>query len=453
MGDKVYTVSGLTRKIRGLLELEVGEVWIEGEVSNHRAQASGHHYFTLKDSGAQISCVLFRGHARTAKALPQNGVQIQAFGEISVYEARGQYQLVVRNMQLQGAGQLQARFEELKHKLHAEGLFDEIRKKPIPRIPRTIGIVTSPTGAALKDMINVLERRSPWLQIYLFPVRVQGDGAEWEIVRAIETANAKSGTSIQEIDTLLLARGGGSIEDLWNFNEESVARAIAASAIPVVSGVGHEIDFTISDFAADLRAPTPSAAAELIAPDVSDLRGRLEELSRQLDLRVQTRLSRQEEILDNLAQSPVIREPERVVREHEQTLDHYAVQLRAQALEGISERKEQVDAVASAFAVHSPKQLLDNASERTTAIANQLRVLLEGRLSREEEHLRSAGALLHSLGPRSVFERGFSLTTDATGNPLSSVEGLTKGDQVLTQLSDGTIESEIEKVRPAKNKD
>ena len=275
----VLSVWELTRSIRSLLESEVGTVWVEGEISNYRRQSSGHQYFTLKDERSQLPCVLFRGsnNLLTGPALA-DGLHVQARGEVTVYELRGQYQMIVQAVQPRGVGALQARFEALKRRLDAEGLFDAARKKPLPGFPVAVGIVTSPTGAALQDMLNILKRRAPWLRVVVHPVRVQGAGASLEIAEAIrefnlwaEGAGGPTHAGRPVVDLIVVARGGGSIEDLWEFNEEIVARAIAASGLPVVSAVGHEIDFTIADFAADLRAPTPSAAAELIAPDTAEL--------------------------------------------------------------------------------------------------------------------------------------------------------------------------------------
>src|SRR5436309_11838046 len=268
---KVLTVSELTRSIRGTLETKFGAVWVQGEISNYKLHPSGHQYFTLKDQRAQIGCVIWRDTMAPLRQPLADGAQVQVYGTVTVYETRGQYQLSVQILQPRGVGLLQARFEALKRKLQSEGLFAPERKRPLPKFPQRIGIVTSPSGAAIRDMLNVLRRRAPWLQILISPVRVQGTGAAQEIAVAIREL-ATPNQAFAPVDLIVVARGGGSIEDLWEFNEEIVARAIFHSAVPVVSAVGHEIDFTICDFAADLRAPTPSAAAELIVPDVVDLR-------------------------------------------------------------------------------------------------------------------------------------------------------------------------------------
>src|SRR5213596_4303916 len=260
---KVLTVSELTRSIRGTLETKFGAVWVQGEISNYKLHPSGHQYFTLKDQRAQIACVIWRDTIVPPREPLVDGTQVQAYGTVTVFEARGQYQLNVQILQLRGVGLLQAKFEALKRKLEAEGLFAPGRKRPLPKFPRRIGIITSPTGAAIRDMLNVLRRRAPWLQILINPVRVQGTGAAQEIAVAIRELTLPS-DRFAPLDLIVATRGGGSIEDLWDFNEEIVARAVFHSALPVISAVGHEIDFTICDFVADLRAPTPSAAAELI---------------------------------------------------------------------------------------------------------------------------------------------------------------------------------------------
>src|SRR6266436_4473990 len=282
---KVFTVAELTRAIRGTLETKFGAVWVQGEISNYKLHPSGHQYFTLKDQRAQIGCVIWRDTMAPPRQALADGNQVQVYGTVTVFEARGQYQLNVQILQPRGVGLLQAKFEALKRKLEAEGLFAQERKRPLPKFPRRIGIVTSPSGAAIRDMLNVLRRRAPWLQILINPVRVQGTGAAQEIAVAIREL-AKRSEAFAPLDLIVVTRGGGSIEDLWEFNEEIVARAIFHSAVPIVSAVGHEIDFTICDFVADLRAPTPSAAAELIVPDLVDLQrqieGRMRLLARQL---------------------------------------------------------------------------------------------------------------------------------------------------------------------------
>src|SRR6266480_4447237 len=302
--SKVLTVTELTRSIRGTLETKFGAVWVQGEVSNYKLHPSGHQYFTLKDARAQIACVIFRNTMAPSRSgggrpLPlADGAQVQVYGNVTVFEARGQYQLNVQIIQPRGLGVLQAKFAAPKRKLEAEGLFDPARKRALPRFPKRIGIVTSPSGAAIRDILNVLRRRAPWLQILISPVRVQGTGAAQEIAVAIREL-AKPNENFAAVDLIVVTRGGGSMEDLWEFNEEIVARTIADVNVPIVSAVGHEIDFTICDFVADLRAATPSAAAELIVPDVADLRRNLDNCARAVGRELFNRVRDAQQRLDH----------------------------------------------------------------------------------------------------------------------------------------------------------
>src|SRR5437588_9906859 len=295
---KVFTVGELTRQIRGALETKFGAVWVQGEVSNYKLHPSGHQYFTLKDARAQLACVIFRNTLPPFRQPLVDGTQVQVYGQLSVFEARGQYQLSVQILQPRGMGVLQAKFEALKRKLEAEGLFDPARKRVLPKFPRRIGIVTSPRGAAIRDLLNVLRRRAPWLQILINPVRVQGIGAAAEIAVAIREL-ATPNENFAPVDLIVIARGGGSIEDLWEFNEEIVARTIASVTVPIITAIGHEIDFTIADFVADLRAPTPSAAAELIVPDIIDLRRHIDACTRGLGRELINRMRDAQQRLDH----------------------------------------------------------------------------------------------------------------------------------------------------------
>src|SRR2546422_5080001 len=296
--SKIFTVSELTRSIRGTLETKFAAVWVQGEISNYKQHPSGHQYFTLKDQRAQISCVIWRDAMPPLRQPLADGAQVQVYGTVTVFEVRGQYQLNVQILQPRGVGLLQAKFEALKRKLEAEGLFAPERKRPLPKFPRRIGIVTSPTGAAIRDMLNVLHRRAPWLQILISPVRVQGTGAAQEIAVAIREL-AKPNENFAPVELIVVTRGGGSMEDLWEFNEEIVARTIADVTVPIVSAIGHEIDFTIADFIADLRAPTPSAAAELIVPDIVDLRRHMDACARGLGRELINRMRDAQQRLDH----------------------------------------------------------------------------------------------------------------------------------------------------------
>ncbi|HKS31667.1 MAG TPA: exodeoxyribonuclease VII large subunit, partial [Chthoniobacterales bacterium] len=317
---KVLTVAELTRAIRGTLETRFGAVWVQGEISNYKQHPSGHQYFTLKDSRAQIACVIFRNAPLSLRQPLADGAQVQVYGSLSVFEARGQYQLSVEIVQPRGLGLLQAKFEALKRKLEAEGLFDPARKKQLPQFPKRIGIVTSPSGAAIRDILNVLRRRARGIEILISPVRVQGMGAATEIASAINELSNPS-TIWPPLDVVVLARGGGSLEDLWEFNEEIVARAIAAALVPIVSAVGHEVDFTIADFVSDLRAPTPSAAAELIMPAAIELDRRVNELVLCLHRCWQSFMTREQTRLRLFSDRAVSRELLRRMQEGKQTLD------------------------------------------------------------------------------------------------------------------------------------
>src|SRR6266404_8006995 len=317
---KIFTVAELTRSIRGALETKFGAVWVQGEISNYKLHPSGHQYFTLKDQRAQIACVIFRNTMPPLRTPLTDGAQVQVYGQVSVFEARGQYQLTVQILQPRGLGLLQAKFEALKRKLDAEGLFATEGKRGLPRFPRRIGIVTSPSSAAIRDILNVLKRRGPWLEILINPVRVQGTGAAAEIAVAIREL-ATPNKAWQSLDLIVVARGGGSMEDLWEFNEEIVARAIVDVSVPIVSAIGHEIDFTICDFVADVRAPTPSAAAELIVPDVIDLRRRIDELAGCLQKCLRSFLEHQKTRLRFLSERTLARELLKRMHDAQQQID------------------------------------------------------------------------------------------------------------------------------------
>jgi exodeoxyribonuclease VII large subunit len=440
---KIYSISQITRKIRTLLEFQVGEVWVEGEVSNRRKQASGHQYFTLKDSGAQLSCVLFRGNARSLTCEIEDGQQIQAFGELSVYEARGQYQLIIRHVQQKGAGLLQAKFDALKSKLQAEGLFDTDQKRDIPKYPKVIALVTSPTGAALRDMLNIVARRAPWVRILIYPVRVQGKGAEEEIAAAIADLNDATGHTLPDIDTIVTGRGGGSIEDLWCFNEEVVARAIRASAIPVISAVGHEIDFTIADLAADLRAPTPSAAAELMIPDQLELRRHLEKLANGMTQVVTGVVRHQRRVLELLARGVLQREPNRIVEEYQQQLDQLAESLAASITARLDEFQARADKAGQVLQINRPDHAVAQYRQRLEAIEHRITSSAEHFMQQRIHRLETAASLLRNLGPEATFARGFSVTIDEKGQAISSVKRVKPGQRVRTRLGDGDFESNV----------
>src|SRR6266702_5279084 len=355
--SNVFTIGELTRAIRGTLETKFGAVWVQGEISNYKLHPSGHQYFTLKDARAQIACVIFRNTMPPLRQPLADGAQVQIYGQVSVFEARGQYQLSVKILQTRGLGLLQAKFEALKRKLEAEGLFDPSRKRALPNFPRRIGIVTSPSGASVRDILNVLKRRAPWLQILINPVRVQGTGAATEIAVAIREL-ALPNQNFQPVDLILVARGGGSIEDLWEFNEEIVARTIVDVGVPIVSAIGHEVDFTICDFVADLRAPTPSAAAELIVPDIVDLRRQIGELAASLQKCLRNFLEHQKTRLRFLSERALARELLKRMRDAQQQLDLARESLHRHLVHKIDNCRRGLLHIAGALQARSPAREL-----------------------------------------------------------------------------------------------
>jgi exodeoxyribonuclease VII large subunit len=417
--SRVLTVSELTRSIRGTLETKFGAVWVQGEISNYKLHPSGHQYFTLKDARAQIACVIFRNTMPPLRQPLIDGAQVQVYGQVSVFEARGQYQLSVQILQPRGLGLLQAKFEALKRKLEAEGLFAAEHKRALPKFPRRIGIVTSPSGAAIRDILNVLKRRAPWLQILINPVRVQGTGAAQEIAVAIREL-ATPNENWKPLDLIVIARGGGSMEDLWEFNEEIVARAMAAAEIPIVSAVGHEIDFTISDFVADLRAPTPSAAAELIVPDIVDLRRRMDGCARTIGRELMKRIRDAQQQIDH-GRETLRRCLAHKIDNYRRSLVHIAraLQSRSPGRELVIRRNRFID-LHRRFVV-SPLRVVENARQRFARIEGILRV----------------------LGPDATLRRGYSITTNEGGKIIRTVATIRPRMKIRTRVSDGEFGSEV----------
>ncbi len=409
------TVSALTAQIKEILEDQVGEVSVQGEISNLRHQSSGHYYFTLKDEGSQIPCALFKGSAGRLAVAPKDGAKVVVEGEVSVYAPRGAYQLIVRSLEPVGKGDLHQRFEELKRKLQGEGLFDESRKRLIPEYVERVGIITSPTGAAVRDAIHVLQRRCPRVRLTVFGVKVQGEGAAAEVAEAIGEMGKR------HFDVLLVVRGGGSLEDLWAFNEEVVVRAVVASPIPVVSGVGHETDFTICDFAADVRAPTPSAAAEMVSrPDadwVEELRGWRDRLGEAaVDF-----LEEKRRRLGDLAGSYVFREPRKMVEMSGQRVDELAVQLMRGLESGWRYRKQYVEGLLGRWAALKPERRLRELSLRVQAAADRLR----------------------AMGPEETLKRGYALVQTAEGKLVRHVEPARRLGDLVVRFSDGKLEVKV----------
>ncbi len=394
--DHIFSVTELNRRARQLLETHLATVWVCGEISNLSTPSSGHWYFTLKDDKAQIRCAMFRGQNALLRFKPEHGTQVIARGRVGLYEGRGDYQLVVENLQADGAGNLQIAFEQLKNKLATEGLFDENFKQALPDMPRHVGIITSPTGAAVRDIVSVFKRRFPATQLSIFPVSVQGTDAAPAIVRAIQLANTQ-----QDINVLILARGGGSLEDLWAFNEESVARAVFASEIPIVSAVGHETDFTICDFVADVRAPTPSAAAEMLSPEIGDLLALLRYYADLFQKQLQQHITQNRQQLLHLAKR--LRHPGHILREQQQKLDHLEWRLLQTSLSSI--RKPQ-------------------------------------------QKMAQLAASLNNLSPLNTLQRGYAIATTDAGQVLTQANQAHVGMAVNVQLFCGKLRGRIEGIQP-----
>src|SRR5438477_4179642 len=440
--SKVLTVTELTRAIRGTLETRFGAVWVQGEISNYKQHPSGHQYFTLKDSRAQIACVIFRNAPLTLRQPLADGAQVQVYGNVSVFEARGQYQLSVEIVQPRGLGLLQAKFEALTRKLEAEGLFDQARKKPLPQFPKRIGIVTSPSGVAIRDILNILRRRARGIEILINPVRVQGAGAAAEIASAINELSNPS-KIWPPLDLIVVARGGGSMEDLWEFNEEVVARAIAAALVPIVSAVGHEVDFTIADFVADLRAPTPSAAAELIVPAAIELERRVNELALCLNRCWQSFIARERTRLRLFSERAVSRELLRRMQEGKQTLDWRRESLQRNAVGFVGNWRGRLAENTAALRRHDPSREIVLRRSRFAELARRLAACPPQSVGTARKRFERTEKILAVLGPDATLRRGYSLTLDGTGNLVRSVTQVKRGDTIRTRVTDGTIKSNV----------
>lgn len=450
---RVFSVTEITGTVRRLLEQQVGSVWITGEVSNLRAQSSGHLYFSLKDAGAQISCVCFRDDARGSRQLLADGRKVVLQGDVTVYEARGQYQLIVRSVELEGVGALQLAFEKLKQRLAAEGLFAPERKRPIPPLVHRLGLVTSPTGAALRDVLHVIERRHPGLEIILAPCRVQGAGAAEEIAGAIRMLNelsaggregGKRKVGTVRLDAILITRGGGSLEDLWAFNEEVVARAVFDSQVPVVSAVGHEIDFTISDFVADLRAATPSAAAELLTEGMMRRREWVAEIAAHLFTLARERVESGREQWEQLAGRLLRVHPRRMLNERWQRLDDLQTSLVRGTRQEL--RRQQVAAanVTQRLARLKPSRSIAVQRQALHELTRRLREGARQSVANHRQRLQVSDTRLRLLAPQQVLARGFSITRDAeTGEVLRDAKRLRAGQKVRTTLRHGEFTSQV----------
>jgi exodeoxyribonuclease VII large subunit len=443
--EHVYTPTELNREVRLHLEAGFGRVVVEAEISNLSRPASGHLYFCLKDERAQVRCALFRSAVIKSGLRLENGMQVLARGRISLYEPRGEFQMIVDSVQAAGEGELQRQFEALKQKLQDEGLFDPARKRRLPSYPLRIGVVTSPRGAAVRDILHVLQRRWPLARVRLYPVLVQGEGAALEIRRALDAANRHGWPQL-----LIVGRGGGSLEDLMAFNDEGVARAVHASAIPVVSAVGHETDFSICDFVADLRAPTPSAAAELVTPDQAALRETFQRAGRQLLRRMRDRLQRDGQRLDHLAHRLQQRHPASRLADQCRRLQALEVMAQRAVRRSLDDRAQRLRSVSARLAAQRPERRIADLSGRLAGARRALGRLALSAVQARQQQLGELARTLHAVSPLAVIGRGYAVLTSAkTGTVVSSVQQVDRGAGVLARLKDGRLDCRVESVLPA----
>jgi exodeoxyribonuclease VII large subunit len=431
------SVSQLNRQAKSLLESHFDFVWVEGEISNFVCPSSGHWYFSLKDGRAQVRCAMFKNRNQRLKFTPDNGDAIRLRCRVSLYEGRGEFQLIVEHLEPAGAGALQAAFEKLKARLLAEGLFDPANKKPLPASVSQLGIITSPTGAAIHDILTVLRRRCPSIAVSLLPVAVQGEGAAAQIAAAIERANRWQAQGKVHLDALIVGRGGGSLEDLWAFNEEIVARAIAASDLPIVCAVGHEVDFSIADMVADHRAPTPSAAAELLSPDQREWQQRLLNAERELLRLIRRKLGDATLQLTHLKQR--LKHPGAQLREQAQRLDDLEQRLLTAQKHLLQRQHSKLALLESRLLSHSPLPRLQQLQRDTVQWRQRLETAMRQRLQADARRLGHLAQMLDSLSPLGVLQRGFAIVTDSKGKVLRDASQVAAGDEVEARLARGRL--------------
>lgn len=436
---QVFTVSQLNRRTRQLLETHLPLIWVEGELSNLACPSSGHWYFTLKDDNAQVRGAMFRNRNGLVRFRPQNGMQVMVRCRVSLYEGRGEFQLIVEHMEEAGLGALQRRFEELKAKLMAEGLFAAEHKKPVPTLPKRIGVITSPTGAAIQDILNILRRRFPSIPVSIYPTGVQGREAIEQVATAIEIANRDN-----RCDVLIVGRGGGSMEDLWAFNEERVARAIYHSNIPIVSAVGHEVDFTISDLVADLRAPTPSAAAELLSPDGAELLATFAGYQQLLADTVKRQIQALRQKLEHLQRRQ--RHPGERLREQQQHLDHLEIRLQAAQAKKLQQCQSNLKELSARLSRFHPEVKIADYKQRTNYLSERLHNAIRLQLKNRQTVLVSVVQMLNAVSPLKTLERGYSITLTDQGKVIHSTKEVAIGQTVTTRLSDGTLQCTVDSV-------
>lgn len=441
----IFTVTRLNQTVRSLLEREMGQVWITGEISNFTQPASGHWYFTLKDDTAQVRGAMFRNSNRRVTFRPQHGQQVLVRASVTLYDPRGDYQIIVESMQPAGEGLLQQKYEQLKAALSAEGLFDQQFKQPLPTPAHCIGVITSKTGAALHDILHVLRRRDPSLPVVIYPTAVQGDDAPGQIVRAIELANAR-----QECDVLIVGRGGGSLEDLWSFNDERVARAIFASRIPVVSAVGHETDVTIADFVADLRAPTPSAAAEIVSRNQTELLRQIQSAQQRLEMAMDFFIANRTRRFTQLNHRLQQQHPQLRLARQQTVLEKLRQRMRIALDSQLKQASQRQRRVAQRLNQQNPQPRIWRAQTRIQQLEYRLAESLRAQLSVTRERFGKAVTHLEAVSPLSTLARGYSVTTAADGKVLKQAKQVKTGDTLTTRLADGWVESEVKSVQPVK---
>ena len=441
----IYTVSRLNQTVRMLLEQQMGQVWISGEISNFTQPASGHWYFTLKDDGAQVRCAMFRNSNRRVTFRPQHGQQVLVRANITLYEPRGDYQIIVESMQPAGVGLLQQQFEQLKQKLSLEGLFDAQHKQPLPSPAHQIGVITSKTGAALHDILHVLQRRDPSLPVVIYPTAVQGDDAPAQIVRAIQLANQRA-----ECDVLIVGRGGGSLEDLWSFNDERVARAIFASRIPIVSAVGHETDVTIADFIADLRAPTPSAAAEVVSRNQQELLRQIQGQQQRLEMAMDYFFANLQQRFTRLHHRLQQQHPQLRLARQQTTLDRLRQRLNHAVENRLRLATQQQQRVTQRLNQQQPQGRIHRAQTRIQQLEYRLSQLITARLGSTRQRFGTAIAQLEAVSPLATLARGYSVTTATDGKVLKKTKQVKAGDLLTTRVEDGLIESQVTDIQSVK---
>jgi exodeoxyribonuclease VII large subunit len=441
----IYSVSRLNSEVRLTLELQFQQIWLQAEISNFVAAASGHWYFSLKDNAAQVKVAMFKTANRRSSFRPQNGQQVLIRARISVYEPRGEYQLIAEFIESAGAGLLKQQFEQLKAQLQAEGLFATERKKALPAHIQRVGVITSPTGAAIRDIITVLQRRAPSIEVIVYPCQVQGDTAALQLSTMLSTAIRRN-----EVDVLIIGRGGGSLEDLWSFNDEALCRALADCPIPTVSAVGHEIDFALTDFVADIRAATPSAAAEIVSPDQSHIIERISRMRNALYQAQRAQLQQLAPRLTNLSQRLLAAEPKRRLQQQQQRLDELQLRLNNSIARRLINTSQQQQYLAKSMRQLAPTKML---AQQQQLVANLSQRLINGqklKLRQQKQQLAAVVGKLDTVSPLATLARGYSISFTADNKILTSIEQLAVGDSVTTQLANGSYVANISAIQPAK---